>query len=270
MVKYFVAHGAEVNYKGVQDQFALHYAASNDSLDMVDYLVNHGADVNCENDENRRPLHYRCDSPLHLAARHGSLELVEYLVDHGANVNYKNEWNETPLHHAVESDEYDSLTIVDYLVRNGADVNSRKEGNTTALHIAARNGFLTKVECLVNNGAKVNIEELSGEETVLFWALNSKSEKIVDYLLQHGAIKDINHKDSSGRSFLNIVCCEGNAALVQTLLKYNVDLREEEIINCRNQEIFNIIKIEVNKSKKHQEKINILKGLTRKQLIKVK
>ena len=40
-------------------------------------------------------------------------------------------------------------------------------------------------------------------------------------------------------------------ALVQTLLKYKVDVRKEKELVCGNEEIANIIKLELRKSRTH-------------------
>ena len=50
----------------------------------------------------------------------------------------------------------------------------------------------------------------------------------------------------------------GSTALVQTLLKYKVDIRKEEELVCGNEEIANIIKLELKKFRKHREKIEDL------------
>ena len=70
-------------------------------------------------------------------------------------------------------------------------------------------------------------------------------------------------------SFLNIACRVGNTTLVQTLLKYKVDVRKEKELVCGNEEIANIIKLELRKSRRHQEKIEDLNHLSDEKLKKV-
>ena len=84
------------------------------------------------------------------------------------------------------------------------------------------------VKYLVENGAKVTMEEYQGDETVLFDTVIRGNETIVDYILRNGASKDIHDCDGSGRSLLCIACHGGNAALVETLLRYKVDVRKEK------------------------------------------
>ena len=61
----------------------------------------------------------------------------------------------------------------------------------------------------------------------------------------------------------------GYAAVVQTLLKYDVDIRKERVLLCLNDETNNILKHELKKSIKHREKIEILKTMDDENMIKV-
>jgi len=58
----------------------LHYAAYENSVEVMELLVSGGADVNAADD-----LGY---TPLHVATKHGHLEATHYLLDHGAAVNH--------------------------------------------------------------------------------------------------------------------------------------------------------------------------------------
>ena len=227
----------------------------------VEGFVQDGGDVNAKNSDG--------DTIIHYAVQSGSFEIVKYLVEHGADVNCKTKKNESVLHYAARSR---SLEMVKYLVEHGADVNSKTEKRFSVLHYAARYDSLEVVKYLVENGAKVTMEECKGDQTVLYEAFNLRkggNERIVDYLLSHGAVKDIHECDRSGRSLLSIACYLGHIALVQTLLKYKVDVRKEKTLVCRNQEMVNIMNMELKKSIKHREKIENLKFLDDEKLKKV-
>ena len=214
----------------------------------VKSFVQAGGDVNAKNEVDYTILHY--------ATLHGSLEMVKYLVEHGADVHCETKDKYSVLCLAVRCC---SLDIVKHLVENGADVNS--ERRFSILHHAVLYGSLEIVKYLVENGAKVTIEKCRGHDTVLFVAVNRGDEKIVDYLLSRGAVKDMYECDRSGRSLLRIACYRGNIALLKTLLKYKVDVRKEKTLECGNQEIVSIMKLELKKSFKHREKIENLKFL---------
>ena len=157
------------------------------------------------------------------------------------------------------------------LVESGADVNEinshKNLGVVTALYLAATSGSLEMVKYLVDHGAKVTREDCSDVNSVLWRASRKGNDVIVDYLLQHVAIEDLNTQAES--SPLHIACFLGHTAVVQTLLKYNFDIRKERLLRCGNDEIINILKHELKKSIKHREKIEILKTMDEENMIKV-
>ena len=160
------------------------------------------------------------------------------------------------------------------LIESGADVNGRclhkNLGEETALHVAVRSGSLEMVKYLVEQGAnyKVTREDHRGHHSVLWTACFRGNDVIVDYLLEHGAIEDLSRQVE--KSPLRAACLMGRTAVVQTLLKYNVDIRKERVLPVwRNDEIINILKHELKKSIKHREKIETLKKLDEEKMIKV-
>ena len=191
-------------------------------------------------------------------AKAGKFPSVKSFVHAGGDVNARNSYGNTILHYAAL---YGPLEMVKYLVEHGADVHCETKDKYSVLYLATLNGSLEIVKYLVENGTKVTMEKCKNHDAVLFMAVNRGNEKLVDYLLRHGAVKDIHECDRSGRSLLSIACYRGNVALVQTLLKYKVDVRKEKELMCRNQDIFNVINLELKKSIKHREKIENLKLL---------
>jgi ankyrin repeat protein len=146
-------------------------------------------------------------------------------------------------------------------VESGGDVKEKDNNDYTVLHYAAYSGSLEMVKYLVEHGAMVTTEHKQGNWTVLSLACHKGNHLIVDYLLQHGAIKDICSYDDWQPSPLSVACFYGHTAVVQTLLKYKVDIRKQEKYICANDEIINILKLELKKSIKHQEKIQTLKAM---------
>ena len=111
-------------------------------------------------------------------------------------------------------------------------------------------------------------EDCRGGDSVLWLACCLGNDVIIDYLLQHGAIEALNSQ-AGGCSPLYEACSWGHTAVVQTLLKYNVDIRKERVLFCGNDEIINILKHELKKSIKHREKIETLKTMDDENMIKV-
>ncbi len=240
----------------MQNMSELVDAAVEQNFQEVKRLVESGADVNQGNSYDT--------TALHCVAQSGSLEIVKYLAEHGADVNCKNWRNETALQYAAKSG---SLEIVEYLVENGADMNCLNTSNRTNLHFAVECNSLEMVKYLVEHGAKVTREDCHVCDTVLYRACSVGNELIVDYLLQNGAIKDINKRKWT--SPLNVACLGGHTAVVQTLLKYGVDIRQEKRLKCNVDDIMNILTLELKKSIKHLEKIQILKDMDEEKTIKV-
>ncbi len=160
-----------------------------------------------------------------------------------------------------------NFQLMKRLVESGADVNEKDDHNTTVLHYAARFGSLEMVKYLVEHGAVVTTEHKKGQSTVLYSACDNGDDLLVDYLLRHGAIQDID--DHEPHSPLSIACSKGHTAVVKTLLKYNVDVRKENELVCGNDEIINILKLQLKKSIKHQEKIQNLKAMDDEKKTKV-
>ncbi len=152
-------------------------------------------------------------------------------------------------------------------IESGADPNELNQLGVTALHMGVRSGSLEIVKYLVQHGAKVTREDCRGTHTVLCLACSQGHDVIVDYLLQHGATEDLNTQDEISPLF--VACQRGHTAVLQTLLKYNVEIRKEYLLECRNDEIINILKQELKKSIKHREKIKNLKTMDEGKMIKV-
>ncbi|CAB4041140.1 D Chain D, Coupling Of Remote Alternating-access Transport Mechanisms For Protons And Substrates In The, partial [Paramuricea clavata] len=154
------------------------------------------------------------------------------------------------------------------LVESGDDVNEKHDDGRTVLHYAVSANSLKIVKYLVEHGAEVINLHTHGSDTILFLACEKGNESIVDYLLQNGATKDINKYGDDRVSPLSIASEKGHTAVVQTLLKYNVDMRKDKQLVCGNEEIINIINWELKKSIKYRKKLKELKALDNKKLTK--
>ena len=179
------------------------------------YLIEHGADVDQEN--------VHASTPLHTAVKSDSLEIVEYLILKGADVNYVNNISGTPLHTAAESS---ILKIAKYLVEHAADINCGNNDEETPLDVAAKTRSLEMVEYFFENSATVRREDDDLWNEILYLACEKSS--VVESILKNKAIKDINRCFDCNWSPLRTACYHGHTAVVQALLKYNVDIRKEK------------------------------------------
>jgi len=210
VLRYLIAHGADVNAAPPNGTTPLMIAVQNGNLEGAAALLEHGAHVNAHSDMG--------DTPLSDAASEGDPRLVGLLLDHGANVNgYKDgDVNgETPLMRAIVSYEIVSLLIdhsasingiykdtgespltraagmlnnkvVRVLIAHGADPNMHDRRGDTALVTAAAQGSKSMVQTLINAHADVNLRTSNGE-TALEIALKLGRKDVADVLRLAGA-----------------------------------------------------------------------------------
>jgi ankyrin repeat protein len=110
MVQLLIAHGADVNLRGITGTTPLYWAVLRDQKDDEKFLLDHGADPNLTNAFG--------DTPLICAVQLGYLSLVQPLVEKGADVNAQNQSLMRALGYAMSNPNDDS--IVEYLKKHGA------------------------------------------------------------------------------------------------------------------------------------------------------
>ena len=251
-LSYLVEHGAAVDPKEKDGNTPLHKAVESGSLELMKYLIEHGADINHENICGQTPL-YR-------AVQCYSLEIVNCLIEHGAKVNYEVIRNSS-LKNAVESR---SLEIIKYLVGCGAGLSKINPSAGTLLHKVVESG---SIDFFVENSATVTRED--DWIAILYFACERGRSSMVEYILENVVSKDINNCFDADWSPLRAACYHGHTAVVQTLLKYNIDIRKEKNLECGNEEIVDILNMELKKSIKHRERIQLLKQIEKEKLVKV-
>ena len=140
VVDYLLSNGARVHDRDERHRTALHFAASNNSLDLLRILLGAGA---CLNDEDWDGL-----TPLHCAAQSGRTETVNFLIDKGGNANrptrttsslqnqhLRNDFERaTPLHFAAQNGHNDTVKV---LLQKGAKVDSVTSKGVTSLMLAS-------------------------------------------------------------------------------------------------------------------------------------
>ena len=140
---------------------------------------------------------------------------------------------DTALHYAVSLD-YCSCDVLNCLIENGADVNVRKEySKRTPLMIAAHCKNLNAVEFLLKHGAIVDVQDKRNKSSLHYGvegALLSgdTSFDVVSCLLNHGA--DINVPMNGKYTALMMACRSQHVRLVKFLLQQgaNVQLKDKD------------------------------------------
>ncbi|MEX0837685.1 MAG: ankyrin repeat domain-containing protein, partial [Gemmatimonadota bacterium] len=147
-VRTLLQQGADVNAPQPDGLTALHWAALNDSQEIVDVLLYAGASL----EPLTRVGGY---TPLHLAARSGHASIVRLLLERGAEADPWTSTGVTALHFAAQANDAESVRA---LVAHGADINA-PDGfqSRTPLVFAASDNATAAVRTLLELGADPSI-----------------------------------------------------------------------------------------------------------------
>ncbi|KAH3824965.1 ankyrin-3-like [Dreissena polymorpha] len=184
-------------------EMAVHHAAKEGCTDVLDMLIKRGAKFD-EQDEIG-------DTPLLLAAKNGNYDIVHNLIRRGANVNHRNHEGHDAWYFAIEDEEDNSLLSSLVSATRGQDMLWRHP-----LCIAASNGRIDKIKCLLN----MHIEPISADadgNTFLHHAAMSDKHEVID---KFNSTISINIQNNRGNTPLHIACYRGYSNTVKVLLKY--------------------------------------------------
>lgn len=201
LVKQLLAQGADINEKNALGFTALMDAAMNQHKPVVDVLLAEGADVNATRTESGY-------TALFAAAAGTNTDILKALLKNGAKVEVRNIWGRTPIVEAAISGKPDNVKILqgagasftNDLVYSSAmgltdrvrrflsekpDLNVTNQIGWTPLAAAAANNQSAIVELLLEKGADVNSQGMSGDfrETALALASEKGHTEIVKLLL---------------------------------------------------------------------------------------
>ena len=244
---------------------ALHAAAAKGNAEAVHELLLAGSDPNIQASDGGTPLHCAAEfghfavveillkttkeldhtleinlgkrcveadniSALHLATTTGNDKIVSMLIEAGCDVNAQASDGFTPIHLAAQNGAVEAAKL---LLKAKCDVTKRAalDGclGLTPLHLAVRSGNLPLVDLLIQ--AKSNIDAIASvadidNVTMLHLAAVCGHADIVDILLKAGCSPT--KRTSAGSTALFLAVKEGNSAVVETLVRAGVDVKEPQ------------------------------------------
>ena len=153
---FLIDKGADVNLQDHVGYTALHHAVESRNFDAV--LVHNGADVNLFTSINKH-------TPLMSACQFHNMDAINVLLNKGADVNLQDRDGKSALHFACSD-------ICYWLIQNLADVNMCDNHNCTPLMQASSKSDVKKVAMLVENQAKVDLQDMNGN-TALHHAMHN-------------------------------------------------------------------------------------------------
>ena len=193
--------GESLRYRDRCDSFPYMYytgpplfvAAANGNLDILSYLVEQGANVNASSSSGRYTFppfdNIFQYTPLIVTFRNGHFDAFTFLIDKGADVNLQDHDGYTALHYAVESENFDAFS---WLVYNGADLNLQYRNGQSALHFASSD----ICQCLIQNQADIDVRD-SHYCTPLMQASCNNDVKKVAMFIENGAKVDLQDVDGN-------------------------------------------------------------------------
>lgn len=213
-LKVLVEAGADLRYVDKGYTALLHGVHGRDVtsdpglLELIRYLVDRGVDVNAE-------TQYR-ETALRVLSRLGRFDAVKLLLSFGAD-EAQLAWN--PLLRAVAFGEREEAQR---LLSQGADPDARDWWKRNAWHLAVVAGDVGIASTL--RAAGVDVEAPGGRngQPALFYALQGRDAKMVEWLLENGA--NANSTDASGETALNAATDNSFDEGVEILLRAGADV----------------------------------------------
>lgn len=176
-------------------------------------------------------MHRKTDNDKIIAAiRNGDVKLAYYFL--GINLNAAN--TATPCHPLCTCDTCLERDAMKDLNENNCkndvpiNVNGSNSDGVTLLHSAALIGDMNLIQYLLSQGASVDAKTLKNE-TVLHFAVKSKSSAVVELILSKIGDKTLNSTDGDGNLALHladdsghVVDCDGKNGSMQRMANQSV------------------------------------------------
>lgn len=217
----------DVNFSGTDRYTALLVACQTNSTEIARLLILNNADVCART--------FIGATALHLAVANGNIEITRLLLKHNVNCNSLIKDNEI-IYVELKFSFFELCTSLEDLKQHMFNFIVQKESKvqryvslkseeyvfdvvagSSSLHIACFMGYFEIIQCLLQNGAYINLPKLDGT-TPLFYACELGHDDIVCLLLDKGAKTIMLRRD--GKSPLSIAQENGHTNIEMKLRRY--------------------------------------------------
>jgi len=166
-------------------------------------------------------------TPFNAACTAGDLDWVRLLAAHGANINTPKASHTVPLLTALM---YGNMEVTRFLLEKGADASVKDEYGNNALMLMQIHGSVQIARLLVEHGAPVRAKDPALQRTVLAELARSADASVLQYLLDQGALADLNARDGEGGTPLISAAFTANLGAVKLLLEKGADPNSVDLI----------------------------------------
>jgi ankyrin repeat protein/glyoxylase-like metal-dependent hydrolase (beta-lactamase superfamily II) len=216
MVRWLIAHGAEIEARTVQMSTPLMHASLSGKTDMVRLLIAKGADLGARDSFQRTAF-------ILVARDRGDSDMARILLDAGADINAADRWNDTALSLAAWRG-FNGL--VDLLLKRGARLPADPAQKQQVFTLAIANGLDKLFERILAAGADLTaMDSLGG--SLLHAAAEGGSESIIKTLI--GKKLDLNGKDRNGWMPLHRAAERGRMRVASLLIEHGARLNERTL-----------------------------------------
>ena len=199
----FKTQGVDINTVDDKNQAILHKAAIEKNEELIEAILTFNPNLNIADKKKQTPLYLLINSET-------SIEIVRKMLDAGA-VPHKTEKSKSVLFQAFKHNNY---SVANYLIGKGLSPWETNSQMISCLDIAIENSNYELVQLALKSGMNAKNARIE----------NLTNEKIIKYLLQHGAnVKKI--------QLNNIIAYTNNTAFVKWLIQEGANPDQKGFMN---------------------------------------
>ncbi|XP_050405831.1 transient receptor potential cation channel subfamily A member 1 homolog [Patella vulgata] len=214
IVQLLVDNKARIDVLNDEQATPLHKAAQFNHCEVVKFLVDRKAKINCRDKDNY--------TPLLLAATYGRTECVELLLEKNADYTVVDKDDKTAIYLAAEENRLQTLRTLLSDSRMKELINTGDKYSNDPLHVAAKEGFLDIVKCLLENGADLDSKN-EEEQTPVHLAARYGRTIIVKELVKHDK-SVVYDEDEDSNTALHLAAMYGHDKVVEILIEFGSDV----------------------------------------------